>query len=142
MRQTLKKNKNGKTHKETSPEGLNECPIFHTLSLIANKWSIRILYFLLNAKKHTLRFGELKNLLDGITQRELAKHLRAFEAAGIVTRVVYPQVPPKVEYILTPLGKSLWKPIDGLSEWAEKNSPAVQAQYHGMLEKQAVAKKV
>jgi DNA-binding HxlR family transcriptional regulator len=134
MRKTMKKNKNGKTHKETSPQGLNECPIFLTLSLIANKWSIRILYFLLNAPKHTLRFGELKTQLEGITQRELAKHLRAFEAAGIVIRTVYPVVPPKVEYTLTPLGKSLWKPIDGLSDWAEKNGASVQKQYLEALE--------
>jgi DNA-binding HxlR family transcriptional regulator len=134
MRKPTQKNKSGKTHKETSPHGLKECPIFLTLSLIANKWSIRILYFLLNAKKHTLRFGELKKQLEGITQRELAKHLRAFEAAGIVTRTVYPEVPPKVEYTLTPLGKSLWKPIDGLSDWAEKNGPSLQKQYFSMLE--------
>ena len=134
MRKPTQKNKSGKSHKETAPAGLNECPIFHTLSLIANKWSIRILYFLLNANKHTLRFGELKKALDGITQRELAKHLRIFEAAGIVTRTVYPQVPPKVEYTLTPLGKSLWKPIDGLSEWAQKHGSAVQKQYRSTLE--------
>ena len=135
MRKPTQKNKSGKSHKETSPAGLNECPIFHTLSLIANKWSIRILYFLLTAKAHTLRFGELKSQLEGITQRELAKHLRIFEAAGIVTRTVYPQVPPKVEYTLTPLGKSLWKPIDGLSEWAEKNGAAVQSHYKIHAEK-------
>ncbi len=121
-----KKTKGGVAHEQTVPHGLKECPIFLTLGLIANKWSIRILYALLHAKGRTLRFGELQRALGGITQRELAKHLRAFEAAGMVARKVYPQVPPRVDYTLTELGKSLWKPIDGLSDWAEKHGAAIQ----------------
>jgi DNA-binding HxlR family transcriptional regulator len=103
-----------------------ECPIFLTLSLIANKWSIGILSYLLNADDRTLRFGQLQKKLNGITQRELTKHLREFEKAGIIVRKVYPQIPPKVEYTVTDLGDSLWKPIEELSHWAEKNGALVQ----------------
>ncbi len=125
MRKSLK-SKGGADHKSTAPHGLKECPIFLTLELIANKWSVRILYSILHAPKQTMRFGELQRALSGITQRELSKHLRAFEASGLVTRKVFPQVPPRVEYTLTALGASLWKPIDGLSDWAEKNGAAIQ----------------
>jgi DNA-binding HxlR family transcriptional regulator len=108
------------------PDEVRHCPIFLTLSLIANKWSIRILYFLLHAAKRTLRFGELRRQLGNITQRELTKHLREFEKSGIVERTVYPEMPPRVEYTLTDLGHSLWKPIEELSGWAEKNGEKVQ----------------
>jgi DNA-binding HxlR family transcriptional regulator len=107
-------------------ESCKECPVFLTLSLIANKWSIRILYFLLHADDKTLRFSQLQKQLGGITQRELTKHLREFEKAGIVDRKVFPQIPPRVEYTITALGQSLWKPIEELSRWAEKNGPLVQ----------------
>jgi DNA-binding HxlR family transcriptional regulator len=112
------------------PDALRTCPVFLTLRLIANKWSIRILYFLLHAKKNTLRFGELRRQLGGITQRELTKHLREFEKSGIVDRHLYPEVPPRVEYTLTALGHSLWKPIEELSLWAEKHGAQVQKRRH------------
>lgn len=103
-----------------------ECPIFAALSLIANKWSVRILYHLLQADNKTLRFGQLQKQLGSITQRELTKHLREFERAGIVVRKVYPQVPPRVEYTMTAIGQSLWVPIESLSDWAEKNGALIQ----------------
>ena len=102
------------------------CPIFLTLGLIANKWSIQLLYNLLHADNKTLRFSQLQKALTGISQRELSKHLREFEKSGIVNRKVYPQVPPRVEYTLTDLGSSLFEPIDALSSWAEKYGPKVQ----------------
>jgi DNA-binding HxlR family transcriptional regulator len=105
---------------------LKSCPIFLTLGLIANKWSVRILSSLLQAESRTMRFSQLQKSLGGITQRELTKHLREFEKAGIVKRTVYPQIPPRVEYTVTDLGNSLWEPIDALSQWAEKNGPRVQ----------------
>jgi len=112
--------------KDDKHDSLKECPIFLTLSLIANKWSVRILYYLLHAEERTLRFGKLQKQLGTITQRELTKHLREFEKAGIVTRKVFPQVPPRVEYTLTDTGESLWKPIEELSRWAEKNGALIQ----------------
>jgi len=102
------------------------CPVFVTLGLIANKWSIRILFQLTRAKKNTLRFGELKRELGNITQRELAKHLREFEKAGIVERKVYAQVPPRVDYTLTKLGISLGEPVGALSAWASKYGATLQ----------------
>lgn len=103
-----------------------ECPVFTTLSLIANKWSISILHRLMRAEKHTMRFSELKKALDNITQRELTKHLRLFEEAGIVERVVYTQRPLRVEYTLTKLGFSLNEPISALSDWSERNGARIQ----------------
>lgn len=103
-----------------------DCPVFMTLSLIANKWSISILHQLMQAEKRTLRFSALKRSLGNITQRELTKHLRQFEETGIVERIVYPESPPRVEYMLTQLGYSLNDPISALSLWAEKNSSKIQ----------------
>jgi DNA-binding HxlR family transcriptional regulator len=102
------------------------CPVFLTLQLIAHKWSVRILHNLLRAENSTLRFGQLQKSLDGITQRELTKHLREFEKAGIVERTIYPEVPPRVEYRLTKTGHSLLKPVEEISQWAEKNAAFVQ----------------
>lgn len=102
------------------------CPVFLTLQLIAHKWSVRILRNLLHAEKNTLRFGQLQKSLDGISQRELTKHLREFEKAGLVERTVYPEVPPRVEYRLTRAGHSLLKPVEEISLWAEENAAFVQ----------------
>lgn len=102
------------------------CPVFLTLQLIAHKWSVRILRCLLQAENNTLRFGQLRKALDGITQRELTKHLREFEKAGIVARTIYPEVPPRVEYRLTKIGHSLLKPVEEISLWAENNAAFVQ----------------
>ncbi|MDX1975246.1 MAG: helix-turn-helix domain-containing protein [Rickettsiales bacterium] len=103
-----------------------DCPVFLTLSLIANKWSVQILYYLMQANKSTLRFSELQKQLNGITQRELTKHLREFEKTGIVTRTVFPQIPPRVEYTLSDMGHSLFIPIKALAQWAEKHGPTIQ----------------
>lgn len=102
------------------------CPVFLTLGLLANKWAIRLLSALMESPKYTQRFNELQKALTGISQRELSKQLREFEKAGIVTRKVYPQIPPKVEYTLTTLGNSLSEPIGALSDWAEKHGAKVQ----------------
>ena len=102
------------------------CPVFLTLQLIAHKWSVRILRNLLHAEENTLRFGQLQKRLEGITQRELTKHLREFEKAGIVERTVYAEVPPRVEYRLTKTGHSLLKPVEEISVWAENNAAFVQ----------------
>lgn len=85
-----------------------------------------ILRSLLRAEKNTLRFGQLQKGLDGISQRELTKHLREFEKAGIVERTVYPEVPLRVEYRLTKTGHSLLKPVEEISLWAENNAAFVQ----------------
>lgn len=106
--------------------GSKACPVFTTLSLIANKWSISLLHQLMIADQNTARFSALRKSLGTITQRELTKHLRQFEEHGIVIRTVYPESPPRVEYQLTPLGASLSEPIEALSRWAEKNAAIIQ----------------
>lgn len=102
------------------------CPVQLTISLIANKWSVRILFALFQAQGNVMRFNELRRALVNITQRELSRQLREFEAAGIVARKVYPVVPPMVEYSLTPLGLSLDAPIQSLGRWAEDNGEKVK----------------
>lgn len=104
----------------------NACPVALTLSLLANKWSIRILYTLSVAEGHVMRFNEIRRALETITQRELSRQLKEFESAGIVIRKVYPVVPPMVEYTLTPLGQSLNEPIEGLARWARDNGEIVK----------------
>jgi DNA-binding HxlR family transcriptional regulator len=126
MKNPVKKNAAAKKAcVDTNPSHKN-CPVFLTLSLIANKWCIQLLYNLLCAEGKTMRFGQLQKALNGISQRELSKHLREFEKSGIVVRKVYPQVPPRVEYTLTELGSSLFTPIEALSSWAETYGPKVQ----------------
>ncbi|NBX66642.1 MAG: transcriptional regulator [Proteobacteria bacterium] len=104
----------------------NACPVAITLSLLANKWSIRILYTLFMAQGHVMRFNEMRRALETITQRELSRQLKEFESAGIVIRTVHPVVPPMVEYTLTGLGRSLHEPIESLALWAEKNGELVK----------------
>ena len=111
----------------TDPSHQN-CPVFTTLSLLANKWSVTLLHELLNAEGQRLRFSVLKKSTNGITQRELTRQLRQFEAAGIVTRTVQPVRPPRVDYALTPLGASLCAPIEALAQWAETHGAEVQRQ--------------
>lgn len=102
------------------------CPASFALALIANKWSVKILYTLALAPETNLRFREIQRRLSPITQRELTKHLRAFEESGLVTRAVYAEVPPRVEYALTPLGQSLCETVGALSVWAEKHGAEIQ----------------
>ncbi len=94
----------------------NECPIGTAISIIGGKWKIPILYRLRDGK---MRFSELKKTLPGVTQKMLTQQLRELERDGMVDRKVYPQVPPKVEYSITPFSKKL-EPILGLlCEWGK-----------------------
>ena len=88
-----------------------------TLSIIGGKWKMLILWHL--GKEGTKRFGELKNLMPGITQRMLVTQLRELEEHLIVHREVYPVVPPKVEYSLTDQGRSLIPILDSMYEWGK-----------------------
>ncbi len=92
------------------------CPVEATLDLIGGKWKGVLLYRLLDG---THRFSALKRTMPGITQRMLTKQLRELEEVGLVARVVYPEVPPRVEYSLTPLGTSLRPIIMALRNWGE-----------------------
>ena len=93
---------------------LPDCPVETTLLLVGDKWRVLIVRDLLTGTK---RFGELKKSLDGISQKVLTQHLRAMESSGLVHREVYAEVPPKVEYSLTELGRSMKPILDVLLQW-------------------------
>ena len=100
-----------KTKKE-----LPACPVETTLMLIGDKWKVLILRDLMPGKK---RFGELKKSVGNVSQKVLTVQLRAMEENGLVNRKVYAEVPPRVEYSLTELGKSLKPILDSMWAWGE-----------------------
>jgi DNA-binding HxlR family transcriptional regulator len=91
------------------------CAVEAAMRVVGGKWKPLILYYLV--EEETLRFGELKRRMPGITQQMLTLQLRELEADGIVHREVYRQVPPKVEYSLTPIGRRLKPVLDGMLDW-------------------------
>jgi DNA-binding HxlR family transcriptional regulator len=94
------------------------CSVEATISLIDGKWKCVILFHLLGG---TLRFNELRRLVPEVTQRMLTNQLRELEADGLIVRKVYPQVPPKVEYSISPLGRSLEPVLLGLKDWGDEH---------------------
>lgn len=96
---------------------LPACPVETTLTLISDKWKVLILRDLLTGTK---RFGELKKSIGGVSQKVLTAQLRQMEDSGLLTRTVYPEVPPRVEYTLTELGLSLKPVLDALQIWGER----------------------
>lgn len=98
----------------TAAEQLPACPVETTLGLIGDKWKVLILRDLLTGTK---RFSELKRSVSGVSQKVLTAQLRAMEADGLLTRTVYAEVPPRVEYALTPLGESLRPILDAMQAW-------------------------
>ena len=98
------------------PSNLPACPVEVTLLLLSNKWTILILRDLLTGTK---RFGELKKSLSGVSQKVLTANLRSLEEKGIIEREVVPEVPPRGEYTLTDLGKTLEPIIDSMHAWGE-----------------------
>lgn len=95
------------------------CPITDILSRLSDKWTIHTIIIL--GKSENLRFTELKKMIPGISQRMLTVTLRTLEEDGLLTRTIYPQIPPRVEYELTALGRSLMGQLIELSEWANEN---------------------
>ncbi|MBB3591942.1 DNA-binding HxlR family transcriptional regulator [Rhizobium sp. BK529] len=93
------------------------CPVEATLSYLDGKWKGVILFHLMDK---TLRFNELRRHLPAITQRMLTKQLRELEESGLISRTVYPVVPPRVEYALTPLGSTLKPVIRALAAWGDE----------------------
>lgn len=93
---------------------LPACPVETTLMLISERWKVLIIRDLLDGTK---RFGELKKSIGNISQKVLTANLRAMEDSGLLTRKVYPEVPPKVEYTLTETGYSLKPILDAMKEW-------------------------
>jgi DNA-binding HxlR family transcriptional regulator len=93
-----------------------KCPAEFTLAMIGGRWKIPLLFHLLSGTK---RFSELSRALTGVSQKMLTQQLREMERNGLVERKVYAQVPPKVEYALTPLGSSLKPVVDAMCQWGE-----------------------
>lgn len=93
------------------------CAVETTLDIIGGRWKVLILHELFNGVR---RFNELHRSLNGVTQKMLTQQLRELEDDGIIHREVYPQVPPKVEYSLTPLGRTLEPILDAMHTWGQR----------------------
>ncbi len=101
----------------------SDCRAVNTvLARVGDKWSVLIVALLGDGPK---RFNEIKRLVGGISQRMLTLTLRGLERDGLVTRTVFPTVPPRVDYELTELGHSLWKPVEALGSWARENQDQI-----------------
>ena len=101
---------------KTKVDLLPDCPVATTVQLIGNKWKLLIIRNLLS---RPWRFNELQRNLEGISQKVLTDSLRSMEADGIITRTVYPEVPPRVEYALSELGESMRPILDSMQAWGE-----------------------
>ncbi|OYQ38564.1 hypothetical protein CHU92_04770 [Flavobacterium cyanobacteriorum] len=105
------------------------CPVRDIIARISDKWTILTIYAL--GGYGTLRFNEIKKLIGDVSQRMLTVTLRNLEADGLVERHVYAEVPPRVEYTLTPLGYGLMEQLVQLAGWAEDNSQAIMKNRKG-----------
>jgi DNA-binding HxlR family transcriptional regulator len=105
-----------------------KCPAEVTLEVIGGRWKILILWHLFQKVK---RFSELRRDIGGITQKMLTEQLRELERDGVIHRKVYPQVPPKVEYSLTPMGESLKPVVDAMAAWGLQQMQAVGSERTG-----------
>ena len=114
-----------------------DCPIRNIISKLCDKWSLLVIYTLNKAATPTIRFKELQREIPDISQKMLTVTLRTLEDDGYVTRTVYPEVPPRVEYALTPRTYSLLPHINALIEWAIENKDAIMKD-----RKKANAKKI
>ncbi|QSQ27931.1 helix-turn-helix transcriptional regulator [Pyxidicoccus parkwayensis] len=93
------------------------------LSLVGDKWSVLVI---VNLGAGTMRFSDLKRAIDGISQRMLTLTLRGLERDGLVKRTVFPTIPPRVDYELTRLGRTLLEPVTALAIWAQQHRPEIQ----------------
>ncbi|HCT9093503.1 TPA: helix-turn-helix transcriptional regulator [Serratia liquefaciens] len=104
------------------PTAGEPCPMVDFVNLVAGKWAIPILYRLILIDS-PVRFSELQRAVAPIAQKELTRQLRQFEQRGLVTRQVFPEVPPRVEYQITSLGKTLRPTLDSLANWMRTHAP-------------------
>jgi DNA-binding HxlR family transcriptional regulator len=103
---------------------LADCPARLAVEIIADKWAVVTVYALGNGPR---RHGELKALIGGISSKMLTQTLRRLQRHGLVRREVFAEVPPRVEYTLTELGRTVLEPVSVLSRWAEQNGDAILA---------------
>jgi len=108
-----------------------ECPIEFAMELIAGKWKLLIMWHL---RSKTRRFGELQRKIPKVTQKMLTQQLRELERDGLVHREVYPVVPPKVEYSLTPFGKTLKPILSMMVVWGFECADSIQKQSYELSE--------
>lgn len=102
----------------------SECrAVSEMLARIGDKWTVLVVELL---KGGPMRFNEIRRTVSGISQRMLTLTLRDLERDGLVTRTVYPTIPPRVEYELTKLGRSLYEPISAVACWVRRNRPAME----------------
>ncbi len=99
-----------------------ECRIMTTMAMISNKWKVLIVCQL---RPGTMRFNELMRSLQGVSQKVLTSQLRELEDDGLVARKIYAEVPPRVEYSLTPLGQTLVPVLNSLEQWAQEHSDEI-----------------
>ena len=104
--------------------GAENCPVERTVNQIGGKWTLLILRDLFEGTK---RFGELRGALVGISPKTLSDKLRGLEADGLISRTIYAEVPPRVEYALTPRGQALQPIFDAMRVWGEADSAHVSA---------------
>jgi DNA-binding HxlR family transcriptional regulator len=117
---TIRKDSVNMSMDEFNEKGtIQETSFGYTLSVIGGKWKMLILYLL--AENQPVRFNDMKRRIGAITFKTLSSQLKELEADGMVKRKEYPQIPPKVEYSLTPKGESLLPLLEQLCEWGEKN---------------------
>ena len=109
--------------KEETGSIIEMCPVRNVIARFGNKWAL--LTVLIIGEQGVIRFNELSRLIPGVSSRVLSSTLRTLEADGFIDRKVYAVVPPKVEYSLTTLGKSLLPLIQQLTEWAQTNMKTV-----------------
>lgn len=112
----------------------DHCPVRNVMERFGDKWSLLVLMLLEDGK--VLRFSEINSYIHTISQKMLAVTLKTLEADGLIKRTVYPQIPPKVEYELTPMGKSLLPYLHNLAKWALENMDQIKAsrqQYENAL---------
>src|SRR5260370_429945 len=107
---------------ETAVDRDKYCPTGQVWDRIADKYTVLVIVFLQDRPR---RFSELQRMITGISQKVLTQTLRSLERDGLLTRTVYAEVPPRVEYALTPLGETLIEPLAALREWAEANIEAI-----------------
>ena len=110
-------------NEQKTAKTLPACPVETTLSLIGDKWKVLILRDLMPGTK---RFSELKKSIGSVSQKVLTAQLRDMESNGLVTRTVYLEVPPRVEYSLTALGRSLKPILDAMWNWGESYKASVE----------------
>ena len=110
--------------------------VSHVLARVGDKWSVLIVRLLGDGPQ---RFNVIKRMVGGISQRMLSLTLRSLERDGLVTRTVTPTVPPRVDYALTDLGRSLWTPVEALAGWAQRHHGEIEAAQGRFDKRSAIA---